>query len=57
MEDSISWQTQALTGKLARDDSADHDWKWVVEDQATEEGAEEILKALLNVAAETEAQA
>ena len=57
MEDCISWQTQALSGKLARDVSADHDWKWVVEDQATEEGAEEILKALLNVAAETEAQA
>lgn len=56
-ENSISWQTQALTGKLARDDSSDHDWKWVADDQATEEDAEEILKALLSVEAETEAQA
>ena len=56
-ENSISWQTQALTGKLARDDSSDHDWKWVADDQATEEDAEEILKALLSVEAETEVQA
>lgn len=48
-ESSISWQTQALTGKLARDDSPDHDWRWVAEDQPTEEAAEEILKAMLNV--------
>ena len=46
-ENSISWQTQALTGKLARDDSSDHDWKWVADDQATEEDAEEILKLSL----------
>lgn len=44
---TISWQTQELTAKLSRDDTARHDWKLVGEDQATEEAAEAVLKALL----------
>lgn len=45
--ETISWQTQELTAKLSRDDTARHDWKLVGEDQATEEAAEAVLKALL----------
>lgn len=48
-EASINFQTQELTAKLARDDSAGHDWKWVAEDQASEEEAEAVLKSLLSV--------
>lgn len=45
--ETISWQTQELTAKLSRDDTARHDWKLVGEDQATEEAAEAVLKVLL----------
>lgn len=45
--ETISWQTQELTAKLSRDDTARHDWKLVGEDQATEEAAEAVLKTLL----------
>lgn len=46
---NLSWQTQALTADLHRDDSADHDWKWVCEDQTTEADARAVLDAILNV--------
>ena len=49
--ETISWQTQELTAKLSRDDTARHDWKLVGEDQATEEAAVEVLKAILGGAA------
>lgn len=49
--ETISWQTQELTAKLSRDDTAKHNWKLVGEDQATEEAAEAVLKALLGGAA------
>nr|DAP85348.1 MAG TPA: tail tube protein [Caudoviricetes sp.] len=49
--ETISWQTQELTAKLSRDDTARHDWKLVGEDQATEAEAEAVLKALLGGAA------
>lgn len=49
--ETISWQVQELTAKLSRDDTARHDWKLVGEDQATEEAAEAVLKALLGGAA------
>lgn len=48
-EESISYQTQSLTATLMRDDSAQHDWKWIAEDQATEAEAEAVLKAFLNI--------
>lgn len=48
-EDSIGWQTQALTANLMRDDTPAHNWKKVAEDQATEADAEEVLKAMLNI--------
>lgn len=47
----ISWQPQELTAKLSRDDTAQHNWKLVGEDQATEEAAEAVLQALLGGAA------
>ena len=50
-EESIDWQTQELTATLMRDDTTNHDWKLVGEDQATEEAAEAVLKALLGGAA------
>lgn len=50
-EESIDWQTQELTATLMRDDTANHDWKLVGADQATEEAAVEVLKAILGGAA------
>ena len=50
-EETISWQTQELTAKLSRDDTAKHNWKLVGEDQATEEAAEAVLQTLLGGAA------
>ena len=50
-EETISWQTQELTAKLSRDDTAQHNWKLVGEDQTTEEAAEAVLQALLGGAA------
>lgn len=50
-EESLDWQTQELTATLMRDDAASHDWKLVGADQATEEAAVEVLKAILGGAA------
>lgn len=50
-EDTIDWQTQELTAQLMRDDTANHDWKLVGADQATEEAAVAVLQALLGGAA------
>ena len=50
-EESIDWKTQELTATLMRDDTASHDWKLVGADQATEEAAVEVLKAILGGAA------
>ena len=50
-EESIDWQTQELTANLMRDDTSNHDWKLVGADQATEEAAVEVLKAILGGAA------
>lgn len=50
-EENISWQTQELTAKLSRDDTARRDWKLVGEDQTTEEAAVAVLQALLGGAA------
>lgn len=50
-EEEIDWQTQELTASMMRDDSANHVWKRVAEDQATEAAAEEALKVMLGVSA------
>lgn len=46
-----NYQTQDLDATLCRDDTADHNWKWVGEDVTTEEEALEILDGVLNVVA------
>ena len=48
-EESDEYQTQSLTATLARDDSPNHEWKWIAEDQPTEEEADAILRAVLGV--------
>ena len=50
-EEEIDWQTQELTASMMRDDSVNHVWKRVAEDQATEAAAEEALKVMLGVSA------
>lgn len=49
-EESTSWQTQDLEATLARDDTPDHNWKWIAEDQSTEAEAIAIIESLFNVA-------
>ena len=51
-ENETSWQTQDLVAELHRDDTADNDWRWILEDQESKEMADAILRALLNVTAE-----
>ncbi len=43
------YQTQEVMATLARDDSTEKNWKWVVEEQQTEAAALAILNALLSV--------
>ena len=50
MEGSIDWQTKELTAKLFRDDTNKHNWKRTAESQPSEEKAEAVLKAFLNIA-------
>lgn len=48
-EKGTEWQTQELTADVFRDDTANADWKWIGEDQATEAAAIEVLHGILNV--------
>jgi phi13 family phage major tail protein len=49
-EDQISWQTRELTASFMRDDTANHNWKYVNETQFTSESAAETaLKALMSI--------
>lgn len=49
-EDQISWQTKALEATFMRDDTSNHNWKYVHEtDFSTEALAEAAVKALLNI--------
>lgn len=50
-EDEIDWQTTELTGTIMRGDDANHNWKYVGADVATEAAAEAALKTKLGVAA------
>lgn len=54
-EQDIDWQTQDLEATICRDDTPDHNWKWLAEEQSTEEAAIAILTALLGVGVGTEA--
>lgn len=46
-ENTIEWQKSTHIATLMRDDSDNHDWKQVAEDQTTEALAEEVLRAML----------
>lgn len=49
-EDEISWQTQALTANIMRDDTADHNWKYIgATEYTTEALAEADVKKLLGI--------
>lgn len=48
-EATISWQTQPLTAKILRDDTAAHNWKIVGADMGTEADAEAFIRAVLNI--------
>lgn len=49
-EDGIAYQTSAQEYALFRDDSSNHDWKWVIEEGfSTEAAAEDALKEALGV--------
>lgn len=50
-EDTISFQTQSLEAAIFRDDSANHAWKMIGEDQTTEAAAVAAYKAVLTAAA------
>lgn len=47
--ETIDWQTQELTASLLRDDSSNHDWKWVGGEQTTESAAEAKIKTAFNI--------
>ena len=49
-EEEKNWQTQTLEASICRDDTANCDWKWLFEEQATEAEAIAILTTVLNVA-------
>lgn len=48
-EEEIEWQTQELTANILRDDTANHDWKYIGEAQTTEALAEGMIKTLFNI--------
>ena len=49
-EEQISWQTQELEASFLRDDTANHNWKYVGDtDYTTEAAAEAALKTFLNI--------
>lgn len=49
-EDAIDWQTQSLEAVLMRDDTANHNWKKLAEDQTSEAAAEAVIKAWFSIA-------
>lgn len=51
-EEDIDWQTEELTARIMRDDTADKNWKLIATEQATEEEAENVLKAMLGITAQ-----
>lgn len=48
-EEEIDFQTTELEATLMRDDSANHRWRRVIEDQTTELAAENILRGMLGI--------
>lgn len=50
-EDSLNFQTQALTAQIKRADDADRSWKYLGEPQATEALAEAAIKTKFGISA------
>lgn len=50
-EENIDWQTTKLEASIMRDDTANHEWKLVGEDQTTEEAAVAAYKLVLTPSA------
>lgn len=48
-EDQIAWQTTPLTFNLMRDDSANHNWRFIGADFTTEAAAETALRTKLGI--------
>lgn len=48
-EEEIEFQTSELEATLMRDDSTNHVWRKIAEDQTTEAAAEDVVKTLLNI--------
>ena len=48
-EDEIDWQTEELEATILRDDSANHVWKYLGEEQTTEALAEAKIKTKFNI--------
>ena len=48
-EEEIDWQTQSLSAQIYRADDANHTWKFVGTDQATEAAAEALIKTKLGI--------
>lgn len=48
-EEDIEWQTQEIEFNVMRDDSANHNWKMVGAEVATEAAAEDKIKTYLNI--------
>lgn len=46
-EENIDWQTTKLEASIMRDDTANHEWKMIGEDQTTEEAAVAAYKLVL----------
>lgn len=51
-EESVDFQTTELEATVMRDDSANHIWRRIAVDQATEAEAENVIKAMLGITTE-----
>lgn len=49
--ESIEWKTPKVTAELLKDDTKDHEWRRISTPLDTEEEAEAIVKAFLNITA------
>ena len=47
--EAIDWQTQELSANIFRDDTANHNWKMMAEDQTSEADAEAVIKAIFGI--------
>lgn len=52
-EDQINWQTTPLTFNIMRDDTANHNWKFIGADCTTEAAAETALRTKLGISSGT----